>query len=145
MESPSGVAPDFTVQTLDGHQITLSNLKGKTVLLDFWATWCGPCRESIPHLVQLYQTYGKEGFELIGVSLDRGDPETVRNFVKRMAIPYPITIAPEEMARKYGVTALPTTILIDKDGTILLKVAGFSPTLAKEITAKVGDLTSGKP
>jgi len=138
-------APDFTLKTLDGEEIALSQLKGKVILLDFWATWCGPCRESIPHLIQLHKTYQKSGLEVIGMNLDRGDLNTVRHFVKSMDIPYPIAMTPENVERNYGVTGLPTTILIDKQGKIREKIPGFSSEIAKRMTAKVEELTSEKP
>ncbi len=137
-------APDFTVKTLDGRELTLSQLRGKTVLIDFWATWCAPCRESIPHLVHLYKTYDRERFELIGMSLDRGDPKAVENFAKSMDIPYPIAIAPEEVAKGFGVTKIPTTIIIDREGKIQERILGFSTGVAKEITAKLEELTAPK-
>jgi thiol-disulfide isomerase/thioredoxin len=140
-----GLAPDFTLKTLDGQEITLSQLKGKVVLLDFWATWCGPCRESIPHLIQLYKNNRENGFELIGVSVDKGDEEVVRNFTRSMDIPYPIVIAPEEMVRNYSVTGIPTTVFIDKQGKIRGKVPGFSSSISQQMTAKVADLISEKP
>ena len=138
------LAPDFTLTTLDDQEITLSKLKGKVVLLDFWATWCGPCRESIPHLVHLYKTYRENGFEMIGISLDKGDPQVVRNFVKSMDIPYPIVIAPEEVIRNYKVSKIPTSFLIDKEGKIRESITGFNSTIAQQMTAKVADLTSEK-
>jgi thiol-disulfide isomerase/thioredoxin len=138
------LAPDFTLKTLDGQEITLSKLKGKAVLLDFWATWCGPCRESIPHLIQIYKMNQSNGLEVIGMSLDKGDADTVRNFAKSMEIPYPIAIASEEIARSYGVTSLPTAIFIDKEGKIREKFIGFSSAIANMIAARAADLTSEK-
>jgi thiol-disulfide isomerase/thioredoxin len=140
-----GLAPDFTLKTLDDQEITLSNLKGKVVLLDFWATWCGPCRESIPHLIQLYKTYQENGFEMIGISLDKGDETSVRNFAKSMDIPYPIVMAPEEVARNYRVTSIPTTFLIDKGGKIRERIIGFNNTIAQQMNSKIADLTTEKP
>jgi peroxiredoxin len=140
----SALAPDFTLKTIDDQEITLSQLKGKVVLLDFWATWCGPCRESIPHLVHLYKTYRENGFEIIGISLDKGDPQAVRNFAKSMDIPYPIVIAPENVIRNYKVTKIPTSFLIDKEGRIRESTIGFNSTIAQQMTAKVVDLTSEK-
>jgi cytochrome c biogenesis protein CcmG/thiol:disulfide interchange protein DsbE len=138
-------APDFTLKTLDDKEITLSKLKGKVVLLDFWATWCGPCRESVPHLVQLYKTYQKNGLELIGMNMDRGNIDAVRRFVKSMDIPYPITVTPDDVERNYGITGLPTTILIDKEGKIRQRFIGFTNEMAKQMTALVTELTSEKP
>jgi peroxiredoxin len=140
-----GLAPDFSLKTLEGQEITLASLKGKVVLIDFWATWCGPCRESIPHLVDLYKNYRAMGFEVIGVSVDKGEAEMVRRFSKSMDIPYPILIASEEVTRSYAVTALPTTFLIDREGTIQERVIGFNSNIAKALAAKVKELTSKKP
>jgi len=139
-----GPAPDFTLKTLDGKEITLSQLKGKVVLLDFWATWCGPCKESIPHLIQLYKDYRQNGFELVGMNVDRGDGEAVRRFVTSMDIPYPVVTAPEDVVRSYRVTGIPATFLIDREGKIRERMAGFNSTIAQHLTAKVADLTSEK-
>jgi len=139
------LAPDFTLKTLDGQEITLSQLKGKVVLLDFWATWCGPCRESIPHLIHLYNRYRGNGFELIGMDVDKGDVDTVRRFVKSMDIPYPVVVAPDDVARSYRVSGIPETVLIDKEGTIRERMVGFSSTIVQELTKKVAELTSEKP
>jgi len=143
-EPSLGLAPDFTLKTLNGQDLALSQLKGKVVLLDFWATWCGPCRESIPHLIQLYKAYRENGFEVIGVSLDKGDVEIVRNFARSMDIPYPIVIASEEVVRNYRVTAIPTTFFIDKEGKIRERITGFSSAISRQMTAKTTDLTSEK-
>ena len=144
-KASSGLAPDFTLKSLDGQEITLSKLKGKVVLLDFWATWCGPCRESIPHLIQLYKAYRENGFEMIGISLDKGDATVVHNFVKSMDIPYPIVMATEEIARDYRVTSIPTTFFIDKEGKIREKIPGFNSTIAQRMNSKIADLTAEKP
>jgi len=140
-----GLAPDFTLKTFDGQEITLSHLKGKVVLLDFWATWCGPCRESIPHLILLYKNYRESGFELVGMNVDRVDVEVVRRYIDSMDIPYPIVTTPEEVVRTYRVTGIPATFLIDKEGKIREKMVGFNRAIAQQLTAKVADLTSEKP
>ena len=144
-KAPStALAPDFTLKTLDGQEVTLTKLKGKVVLLDFWATWCAPCREAIPHLINLQKTYREKGIEVIGMNMDRGDAETVRRFVKSMDIPYPITLTSEEVSRNYGVTGLPTTILIDQEGKIRQKFLGFTSEIAKQITSTIVELTQEK-
>lgn len=141
----SAVTPDFTLKTLDDQEITLSNLKGKVVLLDFWATWCAPCRESIPHLVQLYRAHQGRGFEVVGISLDKGDKEIVRRFVQSMDIPYPIVIAPENVVRSYQVNSIPNVVFIDREGKIREKIVGFSTVIAQQMETKVGELLSEKP
>ncbi len=139
-------APDFTLKTIEGQEVTLSGLRGKVVLLDFWATWCGPCKESIPHLTQLHKNYQDKGFELIGMSLDKsGEVEMVRRFVKSMDIPYPIIMTPEDVARNYKITGLPTTVLIDKEGKVREKIVGFNSAIGQQIAARIEELTSEKP
>ena len=144
-QPPSALAPDFTLKTFTGREITLSQLKGKVVLLDFWATWCGPCKESIPHLIQLYKNYRGSGFELVGMNVDKGDGEPVRRFIMSMDIPYPVVTAPEDVVRTYRVTGIPVAFLIDKEGKIREKVVGFSGAIAQQLNTKVADLTSEKP
>jgi thiol-disulfide isomerase/thioredoxin len=140
------IAPDFTLKTLEGQEITLSELKGKVVLLDFWATWCGPCKESIPHLAQLYTSYKERGLELIGMSTDKaGDVEVVRRFVNSMEIPYPIILTPEEVTRSYKITGLPTAVLIDKKGKIREKIVGFNSAIGQQIISKVEELIAENP
>jgi len=139
------LAPDFTLKALDGKEITLSQLKGKVVLLDFWATWCAPCKKSIPHLIQLYKEYRGSGFELVGINIDKGDTETVRRFVTSMDIPYPVVTAPEDVIRSYRVTGIPATFLIDKEGRIRERMAGFDSTTARQLATQVANLTSEKP
>ena len=143
-EKGPSLAPEFSLKTLTGEEFSLAKNKGKTLLIDFWATWCAPCRESIPHLVHLHKTYRGQGFEVVGLSMDKGDPKTVEQFVRSLDIPYPIAIAPDDIARAYGVNGLPTTILIDKEGKIREKIVGFNTTIAKKIEARVAELTSEK-
>ncbi len=138
-------APNFILKTLEGQEINLSQMRGKVILLDFWATWCGPCRESIPHLIQLYKAYQPNGFEVIGMSMDKGDVEAVRNFVRAMDIPYPVVITPDEVARTYKVTAIPTTFFIDKKGTIRERMTGFNSAIAERMTSRTVELTSENP
>ncbi len=142
----SASAPDFSLKTLNNQEITLSSLRGKVVLLDFWATWCTPCKESIPHLIDMYKTYHDRGFELIGMSTDKsGDIEMVRRFAQSMDIPYPIIMTPDEIAKKYRVTGLPTTILIDRKGNIREKIVGFNVSIGQKISNKILELTSETP
>ncbi len=138
----SGAAPNFTLKTLDGREISLASLKGKVVLLDFWATWCSPCRESIPQLIDLYRGYQDKGLEVIGMNLDKGNLDGVQRFVTSMNIPYTILVASEDVVRDYGVTALPTTFLLDKEGRIQDKIIGFNSGFGKRVGAKVKELTS---
>ena len=144
-ESSFPLAPDFTLKTLDGREITLSALRGEVILLDFWATWCSPCRESIPHLIRLYKTYQKKGVEVIGINMDKRDMETVRQFAMSMEIPYPVVVSLEKVEKDYGVTSLPSAIIIDKRGRIRGKYRGFTSEIATQMTTTVQELLSENP
>ncbi len=141
----SSSAPEFTLKSLGNQEMTLASLKGKVVLLDFWATWCTPCKEAIPHLIQLHKDYEDKGLTVIGMNVDKGEEEVVRRFVRSMEIPYPILFASEEVTRSYGVSALPTTILIDREGKIREKIVGFNSGIAKQTAERTKELISEKP
>lgn len=119
-------APDFKLKGLDGKPVALSQYRGKVVLLDFWATWCPPCRAEIPGFVDLQKRYGKQGLQVIGLSLDQGDPADVATFVKNNKINYPVAIADQKVSRSYGgIVGIPTTFLIDRHGRIAQKYIGY--------------------
>ncbi|OGP58500.1 MAG: hypothetical protein A2162_02925 [Deltaproteobacteria bacterium RBG_13_52_11b] len=141
-ESALSSAPDFTLKSLDNHEITLSTFRGSVVLLDFWATWCKPCRESIPHLIHLHKTHKKDGLVVLGMNVDRGDPEPVRRFIASMEVPYPNVAVSPEVEKDYGIKSLPTTVFIDKEGRIREKIVGFNAQTAKRLTERVVELTS---
>jgi thiol-disulfide isomerase/thioredoxin len=117
-------APDFTLPQLDGNDLRLSSYRGKVVLLDFWATWCDPCREEIPHLVELQQRYGDRGLQIIGVSMDdSADP--VRPFYQEFHMNYPDVMGTAQTGALYGgVLGLPITFLIGRDGKVNAKHIG---------------------
>jgi cytochrome c biogenesis protein CcmG/thiol:disulfide interchange protein DsbE len=118
------LAPDFALPQPDGPDLRLSSYRGKVVLLDFWATWCDPCREEIPHLVELQQRYGDRGLQVIGVSMDdSADP--VRPFYQQFHMNYPVVMGTAKTGELYGgVLGLPITFLIDRDGRIYSKHIG---------------------
>jgi len=117
-------APDFTLPRLDGGQLCLSSYRGKVVLLDFWATWCVPCREETPHFVELQQKYGDKGLQIIGVSMD-DSPDPVRAFYQQFRMNYPVVMGTAEVGSAYGgVLGLPIAFLIDRDGRICVKHLG---------------------
>jgi peroxiredoxin len=136
------LAPDFTLTSVNGKTITLSQFRGKVILLDFWATWCAPCRSAIPHLKDLYKAYREKGLEIIGLSLDKGNPERVRKFAANMGIEYTIIMADDDLVKKYGISPIPTTYLIDREGYITNKWIGFSQTLMSKIAAETERLLS---
>ena len=131
------LAPDFTLPRFDGRQqLSLSSYRGKVVLLDFWATWCVPCREETPHFVELQQKYGERGLQIVGVSMD-DSPDPVRPFYQQFHINYPVVMGTAKTGEDYGgVLGLPIAFLIDRDGRIVSKHIGATDPAAfeKEIT-----------
>lgn len=115
-------APEISLPNAKGDTLTLSSFKGKVVLIDFWASWCRPCRESNPHVVKLYEKYKQKGFEVFGVSIDNRK-ESWLKAIKKDKITYPQVIDGEgwdaNTAVKYGVDAIPATFLLNKDGVVL--------------------------
>jgi peroxiredoxin len=117
-------APDFSLPDLSGQTLRLSDYRGKVILLDFWATWCDPCREETPHLVELQEKYRDRGFQMIGVSMDDG-PEPVREFYRQFHINYPVVMGNAEVGERYGgVLGLPIAFVIGRDGRIYSKHIG---------------------
>jgi len=115
-------APDFTLRSLAGEQVTLSSLRGKVIILDFWASWCSPCRVSMPTIHALWQKYRDQGVVLIGVSLDRSE-SAAEGYLKANGYTDIIALwesiyASQAVARKYGVTGIPHTFVIDRNGII---------------------------
>ena len=116
-------APDFTVTDFSGNMINLSDLRGKVVLLDFWATWCGPCRMEIPSFVQFEDRYRDQGFSALGI-VTHDSPRNVPGFYRQFRMNYPVAMGSEELEEMYGVYGLPTTVLIGRDGRIYNKLTG---------------------
>lgn len=116
---------DFTLPTLDSDKISLSDFKGKVIILDFWATWCGPCRVEMPGFVELQTEYGERGLQILGVSLD-GEikREEVEDFCRRYYVNYPVLMDNGEVARSFNVIAIPTTYIIDREGNLFKKYIG---------------------
>ncbi len=124
LAAAEGLAPDFNLPRLDGGTLQLSSLRGKVVLLDFWATWCAPCREETPHFVELQSKYSAQGLQIVGVSMDDG-PEPVREFQRELQVNYPLVMGDAKVGELYGgVLGLPITFLIQRDGRIYKKHIG---------------------
>ena len=121
LEQEAIQAPDFALTSLDGQRYVLSELRGKVVLVNFWATWCGPCRMEIPDLSRIYSTYRDTGVMILGISLDELQDEQIRTFARNYKMTYPVLHGtPSELARVVraygGIQAIPTTFLIDRQG-----------------------------
>jgi len=133
------VAPAFTLTDLQGQKLELSKYEGKVVLVDFWATWCTPCREEIPQFVEWQKKYGDQGFQVIGISMDDAQ-QPVRDFYGEFKLNYPVVMGDEKTAEAYGgVLGLPINFLVGKDGRILKKYVGMTnlPALEQEIKTQL--------
>ena len=122
----SSPAPDFSLESLDGKTTHLSDFRGKAVLLNFWATWCGPCKIEMPWFVDFQKQYGSQGLQIIGVAMDDASKEDIGKFAKDMGVNYPILIGKEALGDQYGgIPGLPETFLIARDGKIVDKIIGL--------------------
>jgi thiol-disulfide isomerase/thioredoxin len=120
-------APSFTLRTEDGRKVSLSDYKGKAVLVNFWATWCVPCKLEMPWFVDLHKQYAPQGFEILGVNEDeQKDRAQIGKFSKRIGVNYPILLGTEAASKAYGgVEVLPTTFYVGRDGKVVEEAAGL--------------------
>jgi cytochrome c biogenesis protein CcmG/thiol:disulfide interchange protein DsbE len=119
------LAPDFVLSDASGDPVKLSNFRGKVVLLNFWATWCAPCRLEIPWFVEYQKTYRDQNFAILGVSLDGDGWNAVRPYVQARNVNYTVAIGNDDVARLYGADSLPTTLIIDKYGRVAATHVGL--------------------
>ncbi len=130
-------APAWKLRDANGKTVSSTDFKGKVIVLDFWATWCPPCRAEIPGFIELQKEYGKDGLAIIGASVDGADEiAAVKNFARKFDVNYPVVLADEETVRAFGgVDAIPTTFVIDREGRIVSRHLGFTEKadLEKEI------------
>ena len=135
-DAGGSVAPEVTLKDLDGKEVSLSQLKGKVVLVNFWATWCEPCRVEIPWLIEMQQKYGAKGFTVLGIAMDDDGRSVVAPFVQKerfevsggakAQMNYPIVIGNDEAADKFGgLFGYPTSVLIDKNGKQIKRITGI--------------------
>lgn len=119
-------APAFSVKTLEGKPLKLTDLKKKPVIVDFWATWCGPCRASMPHLSTMQSRYGKQGLTVIGMSVDENGPQGVKRFAQQLGVKFTLAMANDDILDAYGpIRSIPTTFFISRNGDIVRRVVGY--------------------
>lgn len=133
--------PDISVVSLDNQQLTLSSLKGKVVLLNFWATWCPPCREEIPSMMKLNKFMSGKPYQMVCVSVDEGGKKAIEEFFKNSGFSLPAYLDPTGQAAKtYGITGVPETFVIDKNGILVKKVIGGLDWNSPEVISFLEDL-----
>ena len=141
-------APAFSTTTLQGKPLSLASLRGKVVLLDYWATWCGPCRMATPTLQALHKQFARQGLRVVGLSVDRADSVAqVKPFVKAFGMTYLVSASPAlngRAAQAYHVRGIPSQYLIDKKGIVRWSQSGYSEGEGKELAVRIRELLAEK-
>jgi peroxiredoxin len=134
-------APGFTLQNLTAADVSLSDYRGKLVLLNFWATWCMPCRQEMPSMERLWKKYQHQGLVILAVSTDEGGAGRVKSFVKRLKITFPIVLDPDAtVSDLYQVSGLPVSFLIDQQGRAVAKITGSEDWMSEKAIARIEGL-----
>jgi peroxiredoxin len=137
---PAMVAPDFTLRTMGGPNLRLQEQRGQVVLVNFWATWCGPCRQEIPHLNRLHEKYRASGFQVLGVNID-DDARAATELATRLGIKFPVLLDTDKKAsRLYDMSAMPATVVIDRDGRVRYIHRGYRDGFEKTYEAQIREL-----
>lgn len=136
---PDAEAVAWNGQTLDGRNLSGEDLRGQVVVVDFWATWCPPCRKAIPDLVALQDTYGARGLQVVGISLDEGPPAKVDSFIRKHGVNYPVMMDAATNGSAFGrIEAIPTLFILNRDGRLVGKHVGYIP--LKQLEAEIKTL-----
>ncbi len=135
-----GAAPDFTLKSRSGENIKLSELRGEVVMVNFWASWCAPCRQEMPLLEELHERYSDLGFTLLGVNVEE-DSSAALDMLKEIPVTFPVLFDNRNTVSKlYNVVAMPTTVILDRDGTVRYVHKGFLPGYEDEYRQQVKEL-----
>lgn len=136
-DEASGPAPEFALAAKDGGEVSLAGLEGQVVMVNFWASWCGPCRQEMPHLEALHQRYSSLGFTMLGVNVDK-DKGDAEGFLEETPVTFPILFDPESsVSELYEVIAMPTTVLVDRDGNMRFIHHGYKPGYENDYQAQI--------
>jgi len=137
-------APNFTLESLSGKPVSLTDFRGKVVILDFWASWCGPCRMAMPELKKLYDKYHAQGLEVL--SLNQGESKNeVSSFIREQNFPFTVLLDYKgEVGRMYKVSGIPAFYLLDKKGNVVLHEVGFSYDMEAKLSPRIGQLLKAK-
>jgi len=138
-------APDFELQTLEGKSVRLSDFRGKAVVLNFWATWCDPCKIEMPWLVDLQKQYGSQGLQVVGVAMDDSGKDAIQQFARQMGVNYVILQGKNAVGDAYGATGYPTTVYIDRSGKVRNKILGLVSKSEIEDNIKQALAAGGSP
>lgn len=131
------IAPDFTLKGMNGNTISLADYKGKVVMVEFWATWCPPCKELAPILEKIHKKYKDKGLVFLAlVSKDEGE-ETIKSFIKEHEITYSVLMADQETTRHYGISSIPVTFIINKEGRVVIMHMGNTQGIMQELIAEI--------
>jgi len=135
-----GKAPDFTLHSRGGQNLRLSDYRGQIVLINFWASWCGPCRQEMPLLQNLYHRYSKLGFTILGVNVD-SDSTKANNYLRDMQVTFPILYDnSNSVSKRFNVNAMPTTVIVDRNGNMRFLHQGYKPGYEKDYKKEVVSL-----
>jgi peroxiredoxin len=137
-------APNFKVSTTSGQQVSLDSYRGGVLVLDFFATWCQPCRISIPHLIEMNKKYGKQGLYVLGMSADEDGEKAVKAFASQYRITYPLALAGESTQVDFGVRSVPVMFVIDKKGRVAEVFRGFTDEVARSSEQLIKKLLAEK-
>ncbi|MEK7286031.1 MAG: TlpA disulfide reductase family protein [Nitrospirota bacterium] len=138
-------ALDFRLKTLKGYELSLSSLRGKVVLINFWATWCGPCKKEMPSMETLYRSYKREDFEILAISIDTAGAQSVRDFVGQFGFTFPILLDTDfSVNQTYEARYVPTSVLVDRNGIIREHINGARDWMDPEIRLIINKLVKGK-